>query len=341
MKKWIVTLIVIGLFSGCFLQKVPKEYRQLEDGIYAEIKTLKGNILLNLEHEKVPMTVANFVGLAEGSIKNNFRGKNEPYYDGLIFHRVIKDFMIQGGDPDGGGSGGPGYSFPDEFHKDLRHDKAGILSMANAGPNTNGSQFFITHKATPWLDNKHSVFGHVVKGQDVVDKVEQGEEIAHIKIIRIGKEAMKFKSDKLFEEKLAEFKAKEAEKKESLTADFIEKVKKEYPDVKTTESGLMYVIEREGNGEPAAAGKNVKVHYRGMLPGGSTFDASYDRNKPIEFALGTGRVIKGWDEGIALLKEGGKARLFIPYYLAYGKQNLGPIPSYSNLIFEVELLEVK
>lgn len=167
-------------------------------GLFAEIQTDRGNILLYLEMDKTPLTVANFIGLAEGEIKNSVRDEGEPFYDGISFHRVIADFMIQGGDPDGSGMGGPGYKFKDEFDPTLKHDRPGILSMANAGPGTNGSQFFITHKATPWLDGRHSVFGHVVEGQDVVDAIQQGDVIKHVEIIRKGKDARRFDALKVF-----------------------------------------------------------------------------------------------------------------------------------------------
>lgn len=198
MRKIILTSFIIALiFSSCNILK--KNYPK-EEGLYARIKTNKGDITLFLEFEKTPLTVANFVGLAEGKIKNDAKKTGEPYYNGIVFHRVIKNFMIQCGDPTGTGRGGPGYKFKDEFHPDLKHDKGGILSMANAGPGTNGSQFFITHKETPWLNNKHSIFGHVTEGMDVVNNIVKGDKIIEIKILRVGKKAKKFDAVKTFNE---------------------------------------------------------------------------------------------------------------------------------------------
>lgn len=189
------------LFSLLSIVSFAKEKKpKLEKGLYAEIETNRGKILLKLEFEKTPLTVANFVGLAEGKIKNSAKGEGIPFYDGMKFHRVLAKFMIQGGDPNGNGSGGPGYTFKDEIHPDLKHTGPGILSMANRGPATNGSQFFITHVQTTWLDGKHAVFGHVVSGQDIVDATVQGDTIIKIKIIRKGKPAKKFKADKVFAE---------------------------------------------------------------------------------------------------------------------------------------------
>jgi peptidylprolyl isomerase len=184
----------------------------LENGMYAKINTTKGDILIKLEFEKTPLTVSNFVALAEGNMKNNKKDLGTPYYDGLKFHRVIADFMIQAGCPEGTGSGSPGYSFADEFHDDLKHNAPGILSMANSGPATNGSQFFITHKETPWLDGKHSVFGHVVEGMDVVNTIEQDDVMNSVTIIREGAAADAFNAPEVFKVAQKEFEEINADK---------------------------------------------------------------------------------------------------------------------------------
>ncbi len=314
---------------------------QNTEGLFARITTNRGDILILLEYQKTPMTVGNFVGLVEGKMTNNKKGGNEPFFDGLKFHRVIADFMIQGGCPLGTGTGDPGYKFPDEFHPDLKHDRAGVLSMANSGPNTNGSQFFITHKETPWLDNKHSVFGYVIEGQDVVDKIQENDVIESIQIIRKGRDAKKFDALSSFEEwkkhYVTKFK-KEQYEKEKAAQDQLNKISK---GAKKTSSGLAYKMEKNGSGRNAKAGDVVSVHYTGYLMDGTKFDSSLDRGDPIEFPLGQGRVIKGWDEGIALLNIGAKATLIIPPNLGYGSRAMGPIPANSILIFEVELVDIK
>ena len=310
----------------------------LENGMYAKINTTKGDILIQLEYKKTPLTVASFIGLAEGAMKNNKKRVGTPYYDGLKFHRVIADFMIQGGCPDGTGSGSPGYSFADEFHPDLKHDKGGILSMANSGPATNGSQFFITHKETPWLDGKHSVFGHVVEGMDIVNAIDTGDVMNSVTIIREGSSAKTFDANSIFATTQVEINKANAEKAKKTA----EEMKKLIKGSITTESGLAYFMIKEGEGAQATAGQTVSVHYTGKLADGTKFDSSHDRNAPIEFPLGQGRVIPGWDEGIALLKVGGKATFIIPPHLAYGDRGAGGvIPPNATLIFEVELMGIK
>ncbi|MEJ1223494.1 peptidylprolyl isomerase [Sediminicola sp. 1XM1-17] len=310
----------------------------MQDGIYAKFNTSKGEILVKLTHDKTPGTVGNFVALAEGNMDNSVKPQGTPYYDGISFHRVIPDFMIQGGCPLGTGTGDGGYKFDDEFHKDLKHDGPGVLSMANAGPGTNGTQFFITHVATPWLDNKHTVFGHVVEGQDIVDAISQGDKIKTLEIVRVGEKAEAWNAVEAFrtfegsrEKRLAEEKAKRTAELDKVAAGFEE-----------TPSGLRYKIIQKGSGAKAEKGQTVSVHYEGALVNGTVFDSSYKRNQPIDFKLGIGQVIPGWDEGISLLKVGDKARFVIPSNLAYGSAGAGGvIPGDATLVFDVELMKVK
>ncbi|WP_405248328.1 peptidylprolyl isomerase [Cellulophaga sp. Asnod2-G02] len=309
----------------------------MKDGIYAKFNTSKGEILVKLTHDKTPGTVGNFVALAEGNLENKVKPQGTPYYDGIKFHRVIPDFMIQGGCPQGTGTGDAGYKFDDEFHVDLKHDGPGVLSMANAGPGTNGSQFFITHIATPWLDNKHTVFGNVVEGQDIVDAIQQGDKIESLEIVRVGAEAEAFNAVEAFrtfegsrEKRIAEERSKKAAELDEISAGFEE-----------TASGLRYKIIQKGNGKKAEAGMQVSVHYEGSLISGTIFDSSYKRKEPIDFQVGVGQVIKGWDEGICLLQVGDKARFVIPSDLGYGSAGAGGvIPPNATLIFDVELMKV-
>jgi cyclophilin family peptidyl-prolyl cis-trans isomerase len=309
----------------------------MENGIYAKMGTTKGAITIKLEHEKTPMTVANFVGLAEGTLENNVTEVGTPYYNGLTFHRVIADFMIQGGDPTGTGAGGPGYQFEDEIHPELRHNRPGTLSMANAGPATNGSQFFITHGPTDWLDGKHTVFGYVVEGQDVVDAVAQGDIMDTVEIVRVGADAEAWDASSVFS--TARSAAKEAARAAQEAADAaIADLK---ADAEKTASGLMYIMHEEGKGPKPAAGQNVKVHYELKLADGVVVDSSYSRGTPLDIPIGVGRVIPGWDEGIQLLNEGSKATLIVPSELGYGPSGAGGvIPPNATLIFKVELVQV-
>ena len=308
------------------------------DGLFATISTNKGAIKIELFYKEVPGTVGNFVGLSLGKIKNNVKNIGIPYYDGLKFHRVINDFMIQAGCPVGTGSGDPGYKFDDEFHPDLKHDSPGILSMANAGPSTNGSQFFITHVDTPWLDNKHTVFGKVISGMEVVNSIVQNDEIKSISINAVGNHANSYDSVTAFDKFNSEKQNREKKEKEELE----KKLKKISIGFKKTPSGLLYKIIKKKNAVKAESGKKVKVHYEGMLMDGVIFDSSFKRNQPIDFTLGVGQVIKGWDEGISLLSVGEKATFIIPSDLAYGKSGAGGvIPPDATLIFDVELISVE
>ena len=306
------------------------------EGIFAKIETTKGEILIELTYKLTPGTVANFINLAEGLKENNYKEIGEPFYNGLKFHRVIDDFMIQGGCPLGSGTGDPGYKFDDEFHKDLKHDRKGTLSMANSGPNSNGSQFFITHIPTNWLDGKHTVFGYVKTGQDVVNQIVKDDIIKDITIQRHGEDSIKWDSLSAFQEfnSNAEIRKKEAiESSEKAIASITNGMKK-------TKNGLYYSILKSGRGKSPLKGDNVSVHYKGTLIDGTVFDSSYQRNEPITFSLGIGQVIAGWDEGIMLLKKGSKAKFVIPSNLAYGSQGAGGIiPPDATLIFEVELIE--
>ncbi len=309
----------------------------MQDGLYAKFHTSKGAITVSLHYRETPMTVGNFVGLAQGSMPNKAKAAGVPYYDGLSFHRVIADFMIQGGCPEGRGTGGPGYQFPDEIVSSLKHDGPGVLSMANAGPGTNGSQFFITHVETGWLDGKHTVFGKVVEGQDVVDAVKQDDSLDRLEIMAVGADAEAFDAQAAFDAGMASIREKEAAEKaaaEKALASLTEGMTK-------TDSGLYYRIDVEGTGASPKKGQNIQVHYTGSLTDGFTFDSSIQRGQPIGIPIGVGRVIPGWDEGIMLLREGGKGRLVIPSNLGYGAQGAGGvIPPHATLIFDVELVKI-
>jgi cyclophilin family peptidyl-prolyl cis-trans isomerase len=370
MKKNIlfVLLLITTLFS------CNKEHNNLPDGLYAEIETNRGSILLALDYKKAPVTVANFITLAEGENQfiTNDTLKGKPFYNGLKFHRVIKDFMIQGGDPLGTGSGDTGYKFKDEI-TDLRFDKGGILAMANNGPGTNSSQFFITHLETPWLDGKHTIFGHVVDyNLEVVNKIEQDDFIKSVTIIRNGEEAKKFDAKKTFYDY---FKIESESQKQKVAAEA--KAKAEYnakykavcdqkvasfTELKSkstkTATGLQYVITKKSGGKKPAIGSSVYIHYAGFLENGTLFDTSIEdvsqtfgtfdparaaakQYIPIPFQAGKkDGLIPGFIEGIEKMVIGDKAILFIPSHLAYGEAGAGDvIPPNTNIIFEIELME--
>lgn len=368
-KKILFVLLVLATFISC-----KDEDNNLPDGLYAKIETTKGNIIVGLDYKEAPITVANFITLAEG--KNGFvtneHLKGRPFFDGLRFHRVIKDFMIQTGDPLGTGSGDAGYKFKDEINN-LRFDNGGVLAMANNGPATNSSQFFITHVATPWLDGKHTVFGHVVEnGMEVVNKIEQSDFIKKITIIRNGEAAKKFNAEKTFYDYFS-IESENQKKKLEIEAQNKKAYDEKYKDVREdkvkyfkalkskavkTSSGLKYVITKKSGGKKPVKGSSLYIHYAGFLEDGQLFDTSienvaqtygtFDQNRanqngyqPIPFQAGRkDGMIPGFIEGLEKLSLGDKAILFIPSHIAYGAGGAGDvIPPYANIIFEIELLD--
>ena len=371
MKKihhFLYCAIALALFS-CQKDK----YAKLPDGLYAEITTSKGIIICELEYKKTPITVANFVTLAEG--KNSFVSadyKSKKLFDGLKFHRVIPNFMIQNGDPLGNGSGDAGYKFKDEI-TDLKFDNGGLLAMANSGPGTNSSQFFITHIATPWLDGKHTIYGHVVdKGMDVVNSIVQDDAINSIKIIRKGVSANKFDAVKTFDDYFkieAESQNKqaaiEAENQQKYQAQFAKIISDKLAFFATSKAGsvksatgLQYKILKKAGASKLPAGTSVTVKYSGFLENGTLFDTSdetvakqfgkFDAQRAaqsgyqnIPFAIGKkDGMIPGFIEGLEKINVGDKIILFIPSNLGYGENGAGNvIPPNANIIFEVEMMK--
>lgn len=350
MKKQYIFLAFYCTFSLIACKN--DNHSNLDDGLYANINTNYGDFLAELYFKEAPMTVANFVSLAEGSnpkVSEKYQGKK--FFDSLVFHRVVDGFVIQGGDPNGDGEGGPGYEFPNEVNKTLSHGSKGVFSMANAGPDTNGSQFFITLAPRPDLDGGYSVFGQTVEGQEIIDSIgkvevdtmDKPKEDVYIKtveIIRKGKEANDFDAPKVFEE---EIEKRDAEEKADQ-----EKIQKELDELaegyKETDSGLRYKIEKENpDGEKPRKGQTVHVYYKGMLQDSKVFDerSKEEGEDPISFEVGIGRVIPGWDEGLQLIREGEEARLIIPPHLGYGPAGVGPIPENAILIFDVTLDKIE
>ncbi|MDG1730281.1 MAG: peptidylprolyl isomerase [Algibacter sp.] len=363
----LLLLLVISL-NACKAQ-----YPELEDGLYAEFITSKGVMVAKLEQEKAPITVANFVSLAEGTntmVKEKYKKKK--FYNGLIFHRVMDKFMIQGGDPLGTGQGNPGYKFKNEFHPDLKHDRPGILSMANSGPNTNGSQFFITEIPKPHLDNNYNVFGSLVIGLNIQDSISNVETdnrnrplkdvvIEALHIIRKGRSAKQFDAPNVFENHFAVAERLEKEKKTKAAATLKatqDKFKKQKAEAITLDSGLQYYISEKGTGEDLKENSEVLTDYTVYFENGKLLETSKlevaeqldavnekrkaaNRYQPIIANIGPdAQMVSGFKEGLQQLNVGDKATLFIPYHLAYGEAGRRGIPGKSNIIFEVEILEL-
>ncbi len=316
--------------------------QNLDNGLYARIDTSRGEITVRLFYERAPLTVTNFVGLTEGTIDSS-RGDDVRFFDGLRFHRVVADFVIQGGDPAGNGTGGPGYTFPDEFHPELRHSGPGVLSMANRGPDTNGSQFFITLAETPWLDDRHAVFGEVIQGMDVVRRVEQGDTMESVEIIRVGRDARRFRADQAsFQQLVQEAQAADAAETEAARQQQLTAAEQILPDAEVTDSGIRFAVEQSGSGTRPQRGQTVIAHYEGRFLNGQLFDSSRQRGEPIEFPVGAGRVIQGWDETLLEMQPGEIRTVIIPPELAYGEQGAGGVvPPGAYLWFRIELLEVR
>ena len=341
MKKFLSTILLATaiLATGC-AQSKGKNMKALEgkEGLFANISTSKGDILVELFYKQAPLTVTNFVGLAEGTLD---AAKGKKFYDGLKFHRVIADFMIQGGDPEGTGRGGPGYKFPDEPVNGLVFDKPGKLAMANAGPGTNGSQFFITHVPTDWLNYKHTIFGEVVdaESQKVVNAVAQDDVIKSVTIIRKGTDAEAFKATQADFDRLVPV-AKDAVKKfkEAQIADVIKGCEK-------TSNGVYFQIVKEGSGNAIGNGKKVTCEYQGYLPDGQIFDASKkfhpQGHEPLEFVVGAGQMIPGFDQMVSQMKVGETRKMVIPPELAYGSHGIpqAGIPGDSYICFDVTLIK--
>ncbi len=374
-------IYVLALFALALASCKTSKRADLGDGLFADIKTSKGDIIVRLEHDKTPVTVASFVSLAEGNspfVSENFKDKK--YYDGLIFHRVMKDFMIQGGCPTGTGTGSPGYRFMDEFNDSLVHDRKGIFSSANGGPGTNGSQFFITHKPTPWLDGVHTVFGEVVEGMAVVDSIANVSVAAGnkpvdsislhtVKIIRNGKEARKFDAVQIMtdyfdnaEERLAALEKEKTEEQAAMVnmmAEFSQELAAQSSEAIVLPSGLKMLVLKEGDGEKPKIGQKVDVLYSGYLPNGSLFESNYEEiakkygkyderraqgggYMPAAFTYATNSgLVAGFEEGLLTMKVGDKVRLFIPSHLGWGEQGSGPIPPNSDVVFDLEVTGIR
>lgn len=328
------------------ISKENKKFLSGKEGVFAIIDTACGDIVLELYYKDTPLTVTNFVGLAEGTLD---AAKGKPFYDGLKFWRVVANFMIQGGDPKGDGTGGPGYKFPDECLEKYKFTGPGILAMANSGSGsdgmgTNGSQFFITHVKTDWLDGKHTIFGQVLKGQEVVDAVQQNDIINHIEIIRQGKDAEAFTAtqadfDRLRDEAVKRRKAELVAEKEAAAQqneNIKAQIRQVYTEMTETDKGIFYQIIEEGEGEKCGPGKEAECAYQGMYLNGQVFDSG---NMAIYTALG--QVIPGMDIMIQDMKVGETRVMILPPEYAYGEQGYGIIPGNSFLIFIVKLISAR
>jgi peptidyl-prolyl cis-trans isomerase A (cyclophilin A) len=307
------------------------------DGIYAHLQTNKGKIVVELGYKKAPLTVINFIALSEGTKKSN-KEIGVPFYDGIFFHRVIDDFMIQGGDPKGNGTGGPGYRFADEF-TDLMHDKPGVLSMANSGPATNGSQFFITHVPTPWLDGKHTVFGHVIEGMDVVNSIQKGDTLETVRIERIGDDANEFIANEgSFNDLLAKANEGIIAQQALRQIVFEDFASSTYPDAVQNEFGYFTRVNKKGDGSQTSDGQIVTVDVSFKANSGEIMRAP---GSPIDFTLGSGEIIRIIEENTQAMSIGEERTIITTYEYVFGDAPSGNIPQDSFIIFELILISAK
>jgi peptidylprolyl isomerase len=329
------------LLSACLFSCNRAGAAGLPDGLYARLNTDKGDIMIELEYQRAPLTVGNFVGLAEGTM-DAFKGKR--YFDGLIFHRVEPGFIVQTGDPKGDGTGSPGYEFPNEIANDLKYDSEGVVGMANAGPNTNGSQFFITMRPVPGLNGGYTIFGKVVEGMDVVKRIAKGDKLVKVEVLRNGSDALAFKADQAaYDGRLAPLAAAVKKAADDKRASDIATIKQKWPDLVADADGIFQKVLKPGAGVSPTKGQTVSVTYKGMLLNGQVFDQSELRGGPLDFQVGVGGGIAGWDKVVLSMKKGEKRLVVIPPELAYGPQGTpgGPIPPDSWLAFEIELVALK
>ena len=346
MRKSILLILFCCLttvYGGCSPMEKSMKAIEGKDGVFAIMETTRGNIVLELFYKDTPLTVTNFVGLAEGT---HDAAKGKPFYDGLTFHRVIskangddQDFMIQGGDPQGTGAGGPGYAFPDEIVDKYTFAAGGLLAMANAGANTNGSQFFITIVPTTWLNGKHTIFGKVLDGQDIVNKqIKQGDGIKKITIVRHGSDAEQFTAtQENFDALVMEAAKAAAARKEAQFANQIKTIEKNFPNYEKDANGIYYKVLQKGSGSKTGRGKSVAVDYKGYLIDGSVFDSSEGR-APLSFTTGAGQMISGFDIMVQDMQLGEKRTIVIPPDLAYGERGYpGVIPENAYIAFDITL----
>lgn len=340
MNKRLSQLAAVLLLTGLTAAACSTPQRDLPDGLYAEIVTNRGDIVIRLEPEKAPLTTMNFVGLAEGTIDNE-HAPGEPFFNGLTFHRVEPGFVIQGGDPDGNGTGGPGYEFPNEIHPDLRHDKPGVVAMANSGPDTNGSQFYITMRAVPHLDGGYSVFGEVVEGMDVVESIEVGDGMREVNILRYGEGVSGYDaSTEAFEalkrEELAEREAERVRTQEQA----LERVRERWPGItELNETGILLAEVTPGSGAPPEQGDRVELHIVFTLLDGTQLDSTRDRGEPQSIVYLRDRLIRGLEIAVGTLGVGRRVIAVVPPELAFGSSGMPPeVPADSFVIFDVERL---